>query len=125
MIKLKDLLGERTDSYYAHKNQSQLFPHGADEKVQIRIVISHKKGITPEEGAAIVKAFDRDDKHSDLKYYPATKKVVGKVGVFRFFMPGKVTSATVTGAVNLDRARLKHELDRIKPGLEIIKKSGI
>ena len=121
MIRLTDLLKELNS--YRFTSSLHLFPVDAKEAAQFGIVISHKKGITDDEAKEIISLFDKDDKHSDLKYYPATKKIVGKVGVFRFFMPGKVSVANVKMAPSLEKARLKAGLDKIKTGLEIDKKT--
>jgi len=121
MIRLIDLLKELNS--YRFMSSKHLFPVDAGEAAQFGIVISHKKGITDDEAKEIISLFDKDDKHSDLKYYPATKKIVGKVGVFRFFMPGKVSVANVKMAPSLEKARLKAGLDKIKSGLEIDKKT--
>ena len=121
MLRLIDLLKETR--FYTFANRSHLFPTDAKEAAQFGIVISHKKGITDDEAKEIIDLYNKDDKESDLKYYPATKKIVGKVGVFRFFMPGKVSVASVKMAPSLDKARLKYELDKVKSGLEIDRKT--
>ena len=120
MIKLKEILnkilGEKSDYYYSTQTKHQLFPTASDERVTFGIVVSHKKGLTPEEGEKIVKAFEKSDKDADLKYYPATKKVVGKVGVFKFFDPS-IVHPSVKLAPYLHKARIRHELDKIKKGV--------
>jgi len=121
MLRLIDLLKEINT--YNFVSSRHLFPVDAKEAAQFGIVISHKKGITDDEAKQIIDLYNKDDKDSDLKYYPATKKIVGKVGVFRFFMPGKVSTANVQAKPSLDRARLKYELDKVKSGLEITKKT--
>ena len=122
IIRLKELVKEY-DNKYHFANSSHLFPMGAKEAAVFGIVVSHKDGITPEEGKNIVKAFEKADPDADLIYYPSTKKVVGKVGVHKFFMPGKVSVASVKMSPDINKARIKHELDRIKKGLDITKKS--
>jgi hypothetical protein len=122
MIKLIDLLKEGPYSY-TFTNRNHLFPTNSGESAMFGIVISHPKGISEDEAREIISLYDKDDKESDLKYYPSTKKVVGKVGAFRFFMPGKVSTANVSMKPSLDKARLKAGLDKIKAGLEITKKT--
>jgi len=121
MIKLKDILKELSN--YKFTNKAHLFPTDSGEKVLFGIVISHKKGLTPEEGEKIVKAFEKSDKDADLKYYPATKKVVGKVGVYRFFDTGLVPHPSPQLSPYLNKARIRHELDKIKKDLDISKKT--
>ena len=120
MIKLKDLLKEVSN--YKFINRAHLFPADSGEKATFGIVVSHKKGLTPEEGEKIIKAFEKSDKDADLKYFPATKKVVGKVGVFKFFDPS-IVHPSVKLAPYLHKARIRHELEKIKKGLEIDKKT--
>ena len=121
---LSEVLEEKTDLDYA-KPGHHLFPKGAGETLMMGIVISHKNGITPDEGADIVKTFEKSDKDADLKYYPATKKVVGKVSRFRFFAPNYQYFASGTSYPRIEKARVKYDLDKIKKGLEITKKTTI
>ena len=122
MIKLKDLLNERSDLYYASKPPQHLFPKGSGESPMFGIVISHKDGITPAEAEDIIKIFKKSDSASDLKYYPATQKVIGKVVIFKFFDNKWQYRTNHTSLPDINKSKNKYELDKVKKGMVITKK---
>ena len=128
MIKLKEIVAkilselDYQNKYY-FSNRNHLFPDSANESVMFGIVISHKNGLTPDEAKDIIKAFKQNDDKSDLQYYAATKKIVGKVGVYKFFAVHKAAGKNSSSSPHIEQCKIKDKLDKIKKGLEITKKT--
>jgi len=118
MMKLIDLLKEY-DNKYHFRNKLHLFPAAAGDSAMIGVVISAGNGLTPKEADKIIDLFKRIDKSADLKYFPATKKIVGKVAVASAF--DKVT-VSMTPTIDKVKHKIKGDLLKIRKDLEIKKK---
>jgi hypothetical protein len=118
MIRLINLLKEFDNKYY-FANKSHLFPTAAKDSAMIGLVISAGDGLTPKEADKIINLIKRVDNEADLKYFSATKKIVGKVAVAKTFDKVSIRNNPTIDKV---KHKIKGDLLKVRKDLEIKKK---
>ena len=120
MKRLIDILKE-LDNQYRFSNKYHLFPTGAGEAAMIGIVLSAGDGLNPKEADKIIDLIKKVDKSADLKYFPATKKIVGRVAVKGTF-DGANMNVRRNPTMDKIKPQIKSNLLKIRKDLDIKKK---